>query len=113
MVKKRFLYWSLLLLLLSWWGCTKKDKTYTKQQMQHIVDSIVQKRSVYLKQQAQKDLNLRLPIELKPKVDSILNQRMTTLLPPQMDTIGENIAMPLDSVTATDTLKVADSSKKK
>lgn len=89
-----FLSTTALFLLLS--GCSKKEKTYTQKQMQHMVDSIVHKQAVILKQQARTDLELRLPIELKPKLDSSLQQNQT-VTPPQLDTMGDNTTIPADT----------------
>lgn len=91
------LLFALCLLIFSGWGCTKKEKTYTPQEMQRIVDSVVQQRAKELKQQAKTDLELRLPIELKPKVDSLLHQSIQIDTPPKMDTFGHNAILPVDS----------------
>jgi hypothetical protein len=54
-------------------ACGKKNKELTPAQIRAKADSIVQTKMPRLKQQAEEDLQRRLPIELKPKVDSILN----------------------------------------
>lgn len=53
-------------------ACGKKEKELTPQQVRAKADSIVQSKMDKLKRQAKEDLDKRLPIELKPKVDSIL-----------------------------------------
>lgn len=100
MIKQSFLL-GLFILILSCWGCTKKEKTYTRQEMQRIVDSMVQQRAKELKQQAKTDLELRLPIEIKPKLDSLLHQTISIDTPPKMDTFGNGSVLPLDSGTTS------------
>jgi hypothetical protein len=58
--------------LLALSACGKKEKELTPRQVRAKADSIVQTKMDKLKRQAKEDLDKRLPIELKPKVDSIL-----------------------------------------
>lgn len=104
-MKKQSFLLGFFILLTACLGCTKKEKTYTQQEMQHIVDSIVQQRAIYLKQQAKTDLELRLPIEIKPKLDSLQHQNMSIDTPPRMDTVGNNVVLPNDS-DETDTTEM-------
>jgi len=53
-------------------ACGKKQKELTPAQVRAKADSILQTRMGKLRQQAKEDLDRRLPIEVKPKVDSIL-----------------------------------------
>lgn len=53
-------------------ACGRKEKELTPAQMRARADSILQSKMGKLKQQAKEDLDSRLPIEIKPKVDSIL-----------------------------------------
>lgn len=54
-------------------ACGKKEKELTPKQIQARADSIYRSKLDKLKRQAKEDLERRLPIELKPKVDSIRN----------------------------------------
>jgi predicted small lipoprotein YifL len=63
---------TLVVAILSLSACGKKEKELTPKQVRAKADSIVQSKMDKLKRQAQEDLDRRLPIELKPKVDSIL-----------------------------------------
>lgn len=69
--KKHIIVLSVLLITFS--ACGKKEKELTPAQIRSKADSIVQSKMGKLKQQAKEDLDRRLPIEIKPKVDSILN----------------------------------------
>jgi hypothetical protein len=53
-------------------ACGKKEKELSPAQIRAKADSIVQTKMGKLRQQAKEDLDRRLPIEIKPKVDSIL-----------------------------------------
>lgn len=86
-------YFILALLLLTA-GCTKKEPMYTQQEMRHFVDSVMQVKSAELKEQAKRDLELRLPIELPPRIDSALHRPIGIPLVPTIDTISSN-AQPL------------------
>jgi hypothetical protein len=68
--KKHIIILGVVLLTLN--ACGKKEKELTPQQVKAKADSIVQTKMDKLKRQAKEDLDKRLPIELKPKVDSIL-----------------------------------------
>lgn len=87
MKKAGFLFFMITSLFFSE-GCTKKEKTYTQQEMERIVDSIVEIQTKELNKQAKEDLELRLPIELKPILDSMRNQHSANFLPmpPSIDT---------------------------
>ena len=54
-------------------ACGKKEKELTPQQIQAKADSIFQTKLKKLQQQAKEDLDRRMSIEIKPKVDSIRN----------------------------------------
>ncbi|WP_157977047.1 hypothetical protein [Taibaiella helva] len=62
----------LLLSLLMLAACGKKEKELSPARINAIADSIVNSRMNKLRKQAKEDLERRLPIELKPKIDSIL-----------------------------------------
>jgi predicted small lipoprotein YifL len=68
--KKHIITLGVALLTLN--ACGKKEKELTPQQVRAKADSIVQSKMDKLKRQAKEDLDKRLPIELKPKIDSIL-----------------------------------------
>lgn len=52
-------------------ACGKKEKELTPQQIRAKADSIVRSKMEKMKKQAKEDLDRRLPIEIKPKIDSI------------------------------------------
>lgn len=52
-------------------ACGKKEKELTPAQIRAKADSIVQRRMEKLRRQAKDDLDNRLPIEIKPKMDSL------------------------------------------
>jgi len=62
--------------LVAFASCGKSEKQQTPQQIEHIADSIYQVKLRKLRQQAKEDYDKRLPIELKPKVDSILRNKL-------------------------------------
>ena len=64
---------ALVLLTLTMAACAKKEKELTPAQINARADSIVRSRMKVMRQRAQEDLDRRLPIELKPKIDSLLN----------------------------------------
>jgi len=58
-------------------SCQKSTQTYlSKEQMEQRVDSLTEIRFKELEKEAAIDLDRRIPIEVKPKVDSIVNERM-------------------------------------
>lgn len=61
---------------------------YTQEQMQHFVDSVMQVTAPELEQQAKRDLELRLPIELPPKIDSALQRPVSMPQLPAIDTFS-------------------------
>jgi hypothetical protein len=77
-------------------SCTKAEKTYTRQELQLKTDSILRVEVKKLRRQAKEDLDRRLPIELKPKVDSIL--KISYDVPPVPEMEGD--AGALDSSAA-------------
>jgi len=91
MPQRNYLILALLLLTA---GCTKKEPMYTQQEMRHFVDSVMQVKSAELKKQAKRDLELRLPIELPPRIDSALHRPIGIPVVPTIDTISSN-AQPL------------------
>lgn len=60
-----------LLLVLLLGSCSKKETYYTTEELQLKTDSIIRSKIAILEQAAKEDLNRRLPIELKVKLDSI------------------------------------------
>lgn len=55
-------------------ACGKEEKELSPAEINAKADSIVQIRVEKMRREAKEDLDKRLPIELKPKVDSIRNQ---------------------------------------
>ena len=68
--KKHIIILGTALLALS--ACGKKERELTPRQVKAKADSIVRSRMDKLKREAKEDLDKRMPIELKPKIDSIL-----------------------------------------
>lgn len=101
MKKIGLLFFIAVLLFLSE-SCTKKEKTFTEQEMQHLVDSIVQIKAKELNQQAKEDLELRLPIELKPKLDSMRHQYSTGF--PSLPAIDTSDALPKPVLITNDSV---------
>lgn len=52
-------------------ACGKKEKALSPARINAIADSIANSKMDKLRRQAKEDLERRLPIELKPKIDSI------------------------------------------
>lgn len=57
-------------------SCGKPERTFSPKQINHIADSIYKSKLGNLQKQAKEDYEKRLPIELKPKVDSILKNKL-------------------------------------
>ena len=74
------------LMVFCFFSCTKEKKALTPDQIQVKADSILKAAMPTLKQRAEEDLHNRLPIELKPKIDSILNISYNIPTPPQLKT---------------------------
>jgi hypothetical protein len=66
----------LLLFLGLFASCGKSKKPLTPQQINHIADSIYRIKLKKIQRQSRDDYDKRLPIELKPKVDSILKNNL-------------------------------------
>lgn len=71
MMKKQLSIWSVLLIL-GLTSCQTKQEYITKEQLLKRSDSLTAIRFEELQQQAAEDLDHRIAIEVKPKVDSIL-----------------------------------------
>lgn len=54
-------------------ACGKKEQELSPAEIAAKADSIVRAKAPKIRQQAREDLDKRLPIELKPKIDSIRN----------------------------------------
>ena len=65
-------------------SCNKEEQGYTWLQLEQKADSTVNSRIKDLRRQAREDLDRRLPIELKPKVDSLLHVSYAIQPPPQI-----------------------------
>jgi hypothetical protein len=66
----------LLIIAAAFASCGKPERIYTPKEINHIADSIYKSKLKNLQRQAKEDYEKRLPIELKPRVDSILKNRM-------------------------------------
>ena len=75
-----------LLLTVCMVRCMKEEKGLTPEQVQHIADSIYKIKAQKLRQQAAEDLDRRMSIELKPKIDSLLGRTAAAVAPPSMNT---------------------------
>jgi hypothetical protein len=65
-----------LLLVLGVASCNKEPEPLTKEEIKHKIDSLTAERIKESDEQAKRDLNHRMKIEVKVKVDSILNASM-------------------------------------
>lgn len=77
MMKRLFLFGSLLVLGLA--SCQSKQEYFTKEELVKKSDSLTALRFRELQKQAAVDLDHRIAIEVKPKVDSILADLYLTL----------------------------------
>lgn len=57
-------------------SCGKQEKPLTPKQINEIADSIYRIKLKKIQRQSKDDYDKRLPIELKPKVDSILKNNL-------------------------------------
>ncbi len=57
-------------------SCNKEPEPLTKEEIKHKIDSLTAERIKESDEQAKRDLNHRMKIEVKVKVDSILNASM-------------------------------------
>ena len=92
-------FWGLAIPVLTFTACSKEVQPHamSKHEMEHKIDSLAKIRIQDVNHRAQVELEHRLKIELKVKVDSIMNAR---------DSIARAQAPKLDSVkAAADTLK--------
>lgn len=71
----------LLLSILFFSACQKKSELLTRQQLEHRSDSLTAIMFEVLQKQAKEDLDSRIAIEVKPKVDSILQHRLSPSVP--------------------------------
>jgi hypothetical protein len=67
---------ALLIVTLGFFSCNKEVPPLTKEQVKQKIDSLVKIRRLESDEQAKVDLDHRLKIEVKVKVDSILNARL-------------------------------------
>lgn len=74
--------------LLSFGACQKKETELTKEQIRQRADSIYNSKVKRLEKQAQEDLDRRMSIELKPKIDSLLGRTAQSGTPPAMQDDG-------------------------
>ena len=97
-MKIRFLVIIVAILFLT--ACQTKQDYFTKEQLIYKSDSLTTLRFEELKKQADEDLELRMAIELKPKIDSILEGKNLTPVTfsrsPQEDSLaGKALQFPL------------------
>lgn len=57
-------------------SCGKTEKPLSPKQINQIADSIYRSKLKNLQKQAKEDYERRMPIELKPKIDSILKNKL-------------------------------------
>lgn len=70
---KNYVFYSVVIIFVVGLSCGKKEPELTPKQIQQRADSIVRSKIKSLEKQAKEDLAKRLPIEIKPKMDSIRN----------------------------------------
>jgi len=73
-------------------SCKKEQRIFTKEEIQHTIDSVVSARAKESDIQAQQDLERRMKIEVRVKVDSILNARSKKLV---KDTLNKQAIKPI------------------
>lgn len=71
-------------------SCQKKQEYLTKEQLEHKSDSLTEIRFKELEAQAAEDLDRRMAIEIKPKVDSILEKNKITVTTTSSTIISES-----------------------
>lgn len=94
----------LLLVSVLYCACGKKVKELTPAQIKAKADSIAQIKIKSLQQQAKEDLDKRMSIELKPKVDSLRNISHEIQAPPTIQQDGMEYEAE-DTENDTDTVK--------
>jgi flagellar biosynthesis component FlhA len=82
---KNILY-LLLIVSVAFAACKKEPQPMSRRQMQHKIDSLTQIRIRESDEQAKQDLDDRMKIEVKVKVDSIISARQN---PPKKDTLNK------------------------
>lgn len=73
------MYTALLLFVVVAASCRKETQPMTKQEVQHKIDSLTELRLKEIDQQANHDLEYRMKIEVRAKVDSIVQARSQRL----------------------------------
>lgn len=94
-----FLIFSLLYLV----SCGKKEKELTPEEIQFKADSIFRIKLEKLQQEAKEDLDRRMSIELKPKVDSLRKVTKEIPSPPSLQPTGiedDSLSIAIDTLTA-------------
>lgn len=88
-------------------ACQKKETELTKEQIQQRADSIYNSKVKRLEKQAQEDLDRRMSIELKPKIDSLLGRTAQSGKPSAMqeDSAVENTPGTSNSKLEKDSIK--------
>jgi DNA phosphorothioation-dependent restriction protein DptG len=86
---------AILIATLTITSCGKEEKQLTPKQIRERADSIYKSNLKKIQQQAKEDYEKRLPIELKPKVDSILQRKMEAAPIP---------VFPEDNISVDDTI---------
>lgn len=83
-------------------ACGKKERELSPDEIRAKADSMVQLKMEKLRREAKDDLDKRLPIELKPRIDSLLNtgslEQPVPVFPEDED--GETPAAPPDTGAA-------------
>ena len=83
----------------------KEEKGLTPQQVQHMADSLYEAKAKKIRKQAAEDLDRRMSIELKPKIDSLLGRTATATSTPLMNTDTAYTIPATDSIQKEDTSK--------
>lgn len=98
-MKKRVL--AIVFGMMTFSACQTKQEYLTKEQLLQKSDSLTEIRFRQLKKQAEEDLQFRMAIEVKPKVDSILGQTTPVVSSPA----EENISSMSDSARLRPSVK--------
>jgi len=65
-----------VIILGCFYSCNKDPQPLTKEEMKHKIDSLIKVRILQSDEQARRDLDDRMRIEVKVKVDSIVNAKL-------------------------------------
>jgi hypothetical protein len=92
------IFFGVIITAFLFWSCSEKKKELSPEEINRKADSMVQAKRLKLEQQAAEDLKMRMPIEIKPKLDSIRNKSFVPSSVPIFPEEGNTVSAPIDSV---------------